>query len=237
ILFGTPPQAISIIVNSTANLLLAVSELFMSPFWNSQWIILMELCLQTYGYDTITINNQIFEQLQFGLPKDINGTKNVVIPDYIAGQIDIAYYPLIPFSETNQQIQISVTKIYVGGLPLNIAGTVSLNREIPNIQFNDDTVSLILSLLPGGKYSNGTGTVNCPIYTSFDLSFEFKDQDNQKWRLPSYAIADNSVGTKICKSTITGGAIDTNSWVFGSAFITAMLILQQNTMDMKLTFI
>ncbi|CAG8787501.1 20293_t:CDS:2, partial [Gigaspora rosea] len=126
---------------------------------------------------------------------------------------------------TNQQIQISVTNIYVGGFPLDIAGTASLNSEFPNIQFNDDTVSLILSLLPGGNYSNGIGTVNCPISTSFDLSFEFKDQDNQKWRLPSYVIADNSIGTNICKSTITGGAVDTNSWVFGSAFITNFYIV------------
>ncbi|CAG8594064.1 17551_t:CDS:2 [Gigaspora margarita] len=287
--FGTPPQAMNIIINSTANLLWAVSELCMSPFGNACNVrptnffntslsnvtsnfteftmdyIDGTVLTNIWAYDTITINNQIFDQLQFDLPKDINGTKNVVIPDYIAGQIglkpyqnlildrfdnqivgiaispdesnggtitfggvdssyiagDIAYYPLLPFSETNQQIQISVTNIYVGGFPLNIAGTVSLNSEIPNIQFNDDTVNLILSLLPGGNYSKGTGMVNCPISTSFDLSFEFKDQDIQKWRLPSYAIADNSVDTNICNSTITGGAIDTNSWVFGSAFITS----------------
>ncbi|CAG8845940.1 17869_t:CDS:1, partial [Gigaspora margarita] len=109
--FGTPPQAMNIMINSTANLLWAVSELCMSPFGNAcnvrptnffntslsnvtsdyteftMGYIDGTVLTNIWAYDTITINNQIFEQLQFGLPKDINGTKNVVIPDYIAGQI------------------------------------------------------------------------------------------------------------------------------------------------------
>ncbi|CAG8817236.1 38705_t:CDS:2, partial [Gigaspora margarita] len=282
---GTQPHTMNLMISTKPNLLWVVSELCMSPFGNAcvqptnffntslsnvtsnytefkMNYINGTVLTSIWAYNTIAINNQTFEQLQFGLPKDINGTKDVVIPDYIDGQIglkpyqnlildrfdnqtvgiaispngsnggtitfggvdssyiagDIAYYPLLPFTETDQQIQFSVTNIYVGGFPLNIAGTVSLNSEISNIQFDDDTANLILSFLPGGKFSNGTGTINCPIPTFVDLSFEFNDQANQKWKLPPYAIADNSVGTNICNTTITGGAIGT--WVFGSAFIT-----------------
>ncbi|RIB05758.1 aspartic peptidase domain-containing protein [Gigaspora rosea] len=141
--------------------------------------------------------------------------------DYIIGEDvnNIVYYPFLPFTETDQVVRLPVSNIYFDGIALNYPGTVSFNGDIKNIQFDDYLATNILSALPGGSYSNGSGTIDCNISTALNLSFEFNNQTNYIWRLPAYAIVGEVINGNECSSTITGGANDTSSWVFGSTFI------------------
>ncbi|CAG8823423.1 38322_t:CDS:2, partial [Gigaspora margarita] len=138
---------------------------------------------------------------------------------------NIVYYQFLPFTEIEQPIRLPVI-IHVNGAPLDYPGIASFNNEIQTIQFDDRFATFILSLLPGGSYSNGSATVNCDISSSFDISFELGNQtNNQKWRLPPFAIPNELISGNLCSSTITGGAADTNSWIFGSAFLTKFYIV------------
>ncbi|CAG8632433.1 4381_t:CDS:2 [Gigaspora margarita] len=191
--------------------------------------------------DTIMINTQAFEQMHFGLPKDINGTENIVIPDTIYGQIGLMPYQnnqivgialstnviqggSITFGGVDSEYIIDpkfkfyVSNIHINGIPMNHSGNASFNIDIPSVQLDDAIANLITKLLPGGNYSNGSITSNCSISPTFDLSFEFENQTYQKWRLPLQSILKNTDGD-ICSIAINGNAISSDAWVFGSAFI------------------
>ncbi|RIB07581.1 hypothetical protein C2G38_417886 [Gigaspora rosea] len=123
-------------------------------------------------YDTIIINTQTFEQMQFGLPKDIKGTGDIAIPDTINGQIGLALSPnvskggsitfggvdleyiignneskIIYYQPTGgadlQEFRPYVSRIYINGVPMNYSGTASFNSEIPNIQLDNAIANLM----------------------------------------------------------------------------------------------
>ncbi|CAG8553772.1 7494_t:CDS:2, partial [Gigaspora rosea] len=166
-------------------------------------------------YDTIIINTQTFEQMQFGLPKDIKGTGDIAIPDTINGQIGLALSPnvskggSITFGGVDleyiiadlQEFRPYVSRIYINGVPMNYSGTASFNRN----------------------YSNGSATVNCSISPTFDLSFEFENDNEYKWRLPLNSILKKPIVGDRCSISINGNAINNDSWVLGSAFIEELL--------------
>ncbi|CAG8534728.1 9702_t:CDS:2 [Gigaspora margarita] len=240
--FGTPPQTLDILTGITSNLLWAVSELCMSPFGdacNIRAATFFNTSLSnslsgdfeefTIDYvngseiigiwvnDTIIINTQTFEQMHFGLPKDIIGTENITIPDKINGQIGIALTPNVSQGGS----------ITFGGIDLEyILG--NNESEIIYYQLPPTTVTTRLYVsniyidasLSGGKYSNGSGIADCYATSpNYDLSFEFENQNNQKWRLPLRSIIGKPIDSDHCSLTINGSAINSDSWVFGSAFI------------------
>ncbi|CAG8790932.1 20869_t:CDS:2, partial [Gigaspora rosea] len=142
--------------------------------------------------------------------------------DYIIGEDEsnIIYYPFLPFTETDQTVRLSFSNVYFDGVAQNYSGTVSFNGDIKNIQFGNFFADFIVNVfLPGGVfYPNGSATIDCNISTTLNLSFEFNNQTNHTWRLPASAIVDEVISGNECSSTITGGANDSNSWVFGSTF-------------------
>ncbi|CAG8847492.1 21586_t:CDS:2, partial [Gigaspora margarita] len=210
-------QAATFFNTSLSNSLLGDYEEFTIEYVNGSEII------GIWANDTIIINTQTFEQMHFGLPKDIKGTENITIPDTISGQIgnnesNITYYHQ-PFS-TAGTARLYVSNIYIDGIPMNHSGNASFNSEFPNIQLDDAIANLIAKSLSGGKYSNGSAIADC--YTSspnYDLSFEFENQNNQKWRLQLPSIIGKPIDSAHCSLTINGNAINSDSRVFGSAFI------------------
>ncbi|RIB20906.1 aspartic peptidase domain-containing protein [Gigaspora rosea] len=200
--------------------------------------------------DTIIINTQTLEQMTFGLPIVVKRGNIVNIPDTITGKIGLMPYqnnPIVGIAlsmsnekggsnennvtyqllpqpmEANQQFTVNVTNIYINNKPINLSGLIWFDSGIQNIQLDDNSASIIINNLPGGNYSNGIGTTNCNISTTFDLSFEIA---NKKWRLPSSVISKNGInGTNKCGSIITSGAKDIGSWIFGSAFLTNYYIV------------
>ncbi|CAG8500073.1 13511_t:CDS:2 [Gigaspora rosea] len=296
---GTPPQNLNILIDVTTNLLWVTSELCTNPFGDAcynrttnffntsftntitsddeefKFKYIQRELISIWVNDTIKFNNQIFEEMQIGLPKDVNGSENFVIPDTVSGQIGImpyqnykldrfavksnrrncsfyeqrkgwyrgtitlggidseyikgsnennVTYQLLPQPmEANQQFTVNVTNIYINNKPINLSGLIWFDSGIQNIQLDDNSASIIINNLPGGNYSNGIGTTNCNISTTFDLSFEIA---NKKWRLPSSVISKNGInGTNKCGSIITSGAKDIGSWIFGSAFLTNYYIV------------
>ncbi|CAG8825113.1 13074_t:CDS:2, partial [Gigaspora rosea] len=130
---------------------------------------------------------------------------------------NIIYQPLPQLTDLNQEFMFNLTNIYINNVPIDISGLIWFNSEIQDIQFDDNSASMIVKSLPGGNYSNGVAMVDCNIPSTFDISFEIA---NQKWRLPSSKIIKGSINsTDKCESIITGGA-NNSSWVFGSGFIT-----------------
>ncbi|CAG8666121.1 14266_t:CDS:2, partial [Gigaspora margarita] len=245
---GTPPQTLKIAIDTTYNLLWVASQLCMIPWGNAcgnltnffntslsntskseiedltiKYIDGTEL-VGIWASDTIIINNQTFEQMQIGLPKDIKENENIsiTITNTNAGQLGLKAY------QNNQTMGIALStksedlgnggSITFGGLDLgNILG-----YEIQDIQFDDNSARIIVNNLPGGNYSNGVAMVDCNIPPTFDIFFEIA---NHKWRLPSSAIIKGVInGTDKCESIITGGAIN-SPWVFGSAFITTQVAI------------
>ncbi|CAG8462729.1 4604_t:CDS:2 [Dentiscutata heterogama] len=114
---GTPPQPINMTIGTTSNLLWVVSEFCMNSSGNAckdRTTNFFDTSLSntisgdypefTIKYikgsvlsgveanDTIIINKQTFEQLGIGLPIDINGTENVIIPVTTSGQIGLMPY-------------------------------------------------------------------------------------------------------------------------------------------------
>ncbi|CAG8571849.1 29087_t:CDS:2 [Gigaspora margarita] len=290
--FGTSPQSLNVLIDTTSNLLWVVSDFCISPFGtacNNRTTNFFNTSLSstiTGDYqeftikfingselegvltnDTIIINTQTLEQMTFGLPITVKGGNLVNIPDTITGKIglmpyqnnpivgialsmsnekggiggtvtlggiDLEYikgnnennitYQLLPQpTEANQQFTVNVTNIYINNKPINLSGLIWFDSGIQNIQLDDNSANIIINNLPGGNYSNGIGTINCNISTTFDLSFEIT---NKKWRLPSSVISKDGIkGTNQCGSIITSGAKDIGSWIFGSAFLTNYYIV------------
>ncbi|CAG8758399.1 7263_t:CDS:1, partial [Gigaspora rosea] len=110
--FGTPPQILNVSVDTVSNILWVVSEFCMNPFGNAcsnrttnffntsfsntttsdyeeftiKYVNESEI-VAIWANDIIIINNEVFGQMTFGLPKDIIGNENISIPDTITGQI------------------------------------------------------------------------------------------------------------------------------------------------------
>ncbi|CAG8662800.1 17648_t:CDS:2 [Dentiscutata erythropus] len=114
--FGTPSQTLNISIDTKSNLFWVVSELCMIPngnacnnrttnFFNTSLSNTSSIKNQEFtteyinrskfegvlANDTIIINNQSFEQITFGLPKNIKIGNNT-IPDTITGQIGLMPY-------------------------------------------------------------------------------------------------------------------------------------------------
>ncbi|CAG8697005.1 27715_t:CDS:2, partial [Dentiscutata erythropus] len=255
--FGTPPQTLSIPIGTTSNLLWVVSEFCMNDlgtacsnrttnFFNTSLSNTISGAYENFtieyikgsklegiwANDTVIINNQAFEQMAIGLPKDIDGAQ--IVPDTTIGQIGLMPYQnyiLNSFAKQIVGISLSMNSegaglggtitfggidsgFIIGGNENNIVYQHLSQPTDPNQQLtlDDNSAREIVNQLPGGSFFNGIAIVDCNISDTFDLSFEVA---NQKWRLPSSAISKDKVsGTNKCESIITGGA-NNGSWIFG----------------------
>ncbi|CAG8825333.1 8016_t:CDS:2, partial [Gigaspora margarita] len=266
ILFGSPSQTLNIPIDIASNLIWIVSQLCMIPygdacdyrttnFFNSS----LSNCTGNYttfktklndseltglwANDIITINNQLFERISFGLPMNIKGIDNITIPVTFAGQIGIAPY------QNNQIVGIALSEnlgsITFGGIDLEyikghnesnivyqpLPHLTDTNNQftfnVTNIYINDQPINIngIFRLDNGiqnikldnnslSKIANQTYVEN----NSFNISFEIA---NTKWTLPK-TVLHGKIGFG---SVITGDAEDIDSWIFGSAFIQSFYIV------------
>ncbi|CAG8650296.1 20155_t:CDS:2 [Gigaspora margarita] len=160
---GTPPQTLKIAIDTTYNLLWMVSELCMNLFGNAcgnltnffntslsntttgdydeftiKYIDGSELvCI--WANDTTIINNQTFEQMQIGLPKDIKGNENITISNTNAGQLGLKAY------ENNQTIGIALS---TKSEDLGNGGSITLGGLDLGYILGNDAANIIYQPLP-----------------------------------------------------------------------------------------
>ncbi|CAG8742057.1 20036_t:CDS:2, partial [Gigaspora margarita] len=183
--FGTPPQTMNIPIDMTYNLLWVVSEFCISPFGDacntSRSINLFNTSLSNtisgnyqeftikyingselvaiWANDTIIINNQTFEQMAIGFPKDIKGNESVIIPDTTTGQIGLMPYQNYMLNNfANQTVGIALSStggsITFGGIDLeyiignnesNIAYQPLPQLTEPNQQFMFNVTNIYIN--------------------------------------------------------------------------------------------
>ncbi|CAG8621348.1 15695_t:CDS:2 [Gigaspora rosea] len=107
--------------------------------------------ISIWANDTIKFNNQIFEQIQIGFPKDVNGSENIVIPDTVSGQIGLMPY---------QNKQIVGIALSMNSTDIGLGGTITFGGiDLDHIQGNNES-NIVYQPLPQLIDSNKLFTVN-----------------------------------------------------------------------------
>ncbi|RIB14750.1 aspartic peptidase domain-containing protein [Gigaspora rosea] len=232
---GTPPQNLNILIDVTTNLLWVTSELCTNPFGDAcynrttnffntsftntitsddeefKFKYIQRELISIWVNDTIKFNNQIFEEMQIGLPKDVNGSENFVIPDTVSGQIGIMPY---------QNKQIVGIAFSMNSTDIGLGGTITFGGiDLDHIQGNNES-NIVYQPLPQLTDPNKLFT----ILLIYLLKLLVKNGE-----YPSSAISKNSVNDpNQCESAITGGAND-GIWIFGRTFITNFYMVFDQT--------
>ncbi|CAG8636484.1 34743_t:CDS:2 [Gigaspora margarita] len=217
--FGTPPQTLNIPISTTSNILWVVSEFCMNPngnvcnnqiknFFNTSLSnttsgqyaefslkYVQESEIQgVFADEVIIINNQIFEQMQIGLPVNINGTGNVTIPNTDTGQIGLKPY------KNKQTVGMALSMSSNVGLE----GTITFGGTDSKFIMGNNESNIVYQHLPQLTDPNQPFTVNVtnvyinknPINSSGLILFDSG--------LQSIHLDDNSANT-IINNYLPGG--------------------------------